>query len=199
MPSISVPAHIKGLIFDCDGTLVDSMPIHWICWHETFAAFGQTCPQEFLDNLKGVPTHRIVMHYNEQFGTSLDVDAFTEQKENLAKKKLLEVKPIEAVADIVRANAGKRPMAVASGGPYATVALSLKAVGLFDYFDAYVTADDPIPPKPDPAFFLAAADRINVDPTACQVFEDSELGFAAAEGGGMIWTDVRPFYGEGQG
>ena len=188
---IAVAPGVEGLIFDCDGTLVDSMPIHWECWHETFEQFGATCPHDFLDKLKGVPTHGIIAAFNEQFGYDFNVEAFTEAKENLAKQKLLQVKAIEPVTSLVYDFHGKLPMAVASGGPFETVKLSLDATGLSQYFEVYITADDPVNPNPSPDIFLEAARRIGVHPEKCQVFEDADMGVQAAVAAGMKITDVR--------
>ena len=188
-----VPDHIQGLIFDCDGTLVDSMPLHWACWHETFAAFGATCPHDFLDDLKGVPTDGIIRIYNERFGTALDVAAFTEEKERRAREKLVDVQPIRIVTDVVERYHGILPMAVASGGPSATVTLSLRVVGVLERFATVVTADDPVAPKPSPEIFLEAARRLGVAPARCLVFEDGDLGIDAARAAGMAATDVRAY------
>ena len=189
---LTIDKHIQGLIFDCDGTLIDSMPIHWECWHGTFAKFGLTCPHEFLDEMKGVPTHGIVEAFNTKFGHNVDIHQFTEEKERLAREKLLQVQPIPVVAGLAQRMAGKLPMAVASGGPYATVSLSLKATGLYSLFETFVTADDPVKPKPAPDIFLEAARRIGILPEHCQVFEDSDLGLQAARDAGMVATDIRP-------
>ncbi|MDZ4699402.1 MAG: HAD-IA family hydrolase [Rhodothermales bacterium] len=188
-----VPDHIRGLIFDCDGTLVDSMPLHWTCWHDTFAAFGVSCPHDFLEDLKGVPTDGILRRYNDRFGTSIDVWAFTEEKEKRARELLLTVQPIRLVTDVVDRYHGILPMAVASGGPSATVTLSLRVVGLLDRFVTVVTADDPVKPKPSPDIFLEAARRIGIPPEFCQVFEDADMGIQAAHEAGMIATDVRHY------
>ena len=188
-----VPNHIRGLIFDCDGTLIDSMPLHWTCWHDTFAAFGVSCPHDFLEDLKGVPTDGILRRYNEHFGTSIDVWAFTEEKEHRAQELLLTVQPIRLVTDVVERYHGILPMAVASGGPSATVTLSLRVVGLLDRFVTVVTADDPVKPKPSPDIFLEAARRIGIAPEQCMVFEDADMGIQAALEAGMIATDVRHY------
>ena len=185
----------QGLIFDCDGTLVDSMPIHWRCWHETFASFGAECPSDFLEKMKGVPTDGIITAFNQTFGYDFDVPAFTEEKEERARRLLQEVAPIESVTRLVYEYHGRLPMAVASGGPQATVLVSLEATGLTAYFDAILTADDPVDPKPAPGIFLEAARRLNIEPEFCQVFEDGDMGLRAAEAAGMIATDVRPFVG----
>ncbi len=190
---IEVAPGVEGLIFDCDGTLVDSMPIHWECWHGTFAKFGATCPPEFLDRLKGVPTHGIIAQFNEAFGYDFDVAEFTEAKENLAKEKLLHVKEIEPVTALVYKYHKTLPMAVASGGPFETVKLSLDVTGLSKYFEVYITADDPVAPKPSPDIFLEAARRIGVAPEKCQVFEDADMGVKAALDAGMVITDVRKY------
>jgi HAD superfamily hydrolase (TIGR01509 family) len=180
-------------VFDCDGTLVDSMPIHWECWHGTFESLGASCPHDFLEEMKGVPTHLIIATFNERFGYDLDVDAFTEEKERRAKIKLSAVQPIEQVTALVYENRNLLPMAVASGGPRDTVLVSLDAVGLTGYFETIVTADDPVAPKPSPDIFLEAARRLGVSPASCQVFEDADMGLEAARAAGMIATDVRPF------
>ena len=190
---LEVSPNIQGLIFDCDGTLIDSMPIHWECWHGTFEKFGASCPHEFLEELKGVPTHGIIAAFNKKFGYDFDVDAFTEEKERLAKEKLVHVRTIEPVTSLVYQFHGSLPMAVASGGPFATVKLSLDATGLSSYFETFVTADDPVKPKPSPEIFLEAAKRIGVPPEKCQVFEDADMGIQAAKAAGMIATDVRPY------
>lgn len=190
---LQIDPRAKGLIFDCDGTLVDSMPIHWQCWHGTFESLGASCPHDFLEAMKGVPTHRIIAAFNEQFGHDIDVESFTEEKERRARIKLMEVEPIEMVTALVYQGHGTLPMAVASGGPLDTVMISLEAVGLTSYFETFVTADDPVAPKPSPDIFLEAARRIGVAPEFCQVFEDADKGMEAAHEAGMIGTDVRLF------
>lgn len=190
---MTVASHIEGLIFDCDGTLVNSMPIHWECWHDTFEKFGATCPHDFLERMKGVPTHGIIAAFNEEFGHEIDVASFTEEKERLAKLKLVNVEIIEPVVALVHQYHSKLPMAVASGGPFATVKVSLDATNLSQYFETFVTADDPVAPKPSPEIFLEAARRIGIAPEKCQVFEDADMGVKAAIAAGMAITDVRTY------
>ncbi len=190
---IEVAPGVEGLIFDCDGTLVNSMPIHWECWHGTFEKFGATCPHDFLERLKGVPTHGIIQQFNEKFGYNFDVEEFTEEKERLAQEKLVNVETIKPVVALVYKYHKKMPMAVASGGPYDTVKLSLDATELSQYFGAFVTADDPVDPKPAPGIFLEAARQIGVAPEKCQVFEDADMGLEAGRAAGMIVTDIRPY------
>ena len=190
---IHIPPQVKGLIFDCDGTLADTMPTHWKAWHETFAVYGKTCPQAFLDRCLGIPAVEIVRMYNMTYGEKIDPWRFAEDKDIRAHEGLAHVGPIVPVVDLVRCYHGKLPMAVASGGIRMNVEVSIEAIGLQNYFEAIVTADDDVPPKPSPAIFMEAARRLRVDPVYCQVFEDSDVGLEAARKAGMIATDIRHY------
>ena len=190
---IRVLPGMEGLIFDCDGTLADTMPIHIKAWCETFADYGLQCPETFLHSVKGMPAKKIIERFNRLYGHQIDPVAFARQKNETAREKLHESLPIEPVAAIVRRYRDKLPMAVASGGTRENVLLTLSAVGFGDCFAAVLTSDDDIPPKPDPGIFVEAARRMNVAPAVCQVFEDGDAGLEAARRAGMAATDVRPY------
>ena len=190
---IHIPPQVKGLIFDCDGTLADTMPTHWKAWHETLAAYGKTCPQAFLERCMGIPSVRIVSLYNAAYGEKLDPQRFSAEKDRRSHEGLAHVGPIVPVVDVVRRYHGRLPMAVASGGIRMNVDLALEAIGLQDYFETILTADDDVPPKPSPAIFMEAARRLGVEPVYCQVFEDGDAGLEAARKAGMIATDIRPY------
>ncbi|KPJ79046.1 MAG: hypothetical protein AMJ54_00985 [Deltaproteobacteria bacterium SG8_13] len=190
---IQVLPGVKALIFDCDGTLADTMPIHIKAWCDTFADYGIRCPEEFLQTVMGMPAAKIIERFNRLYGHHLDPVAFAVEKNRRAGRKLHRTQPIEPVADIVRQYMGRLPMAVASGGTRKNVLLTLASVGLADCFAAVLTSDDDVRPKPNPEIFLEAARRMNVAPGACQVFEDGEAGFEAARRAGMFVTDVRGF------
>lgn len=193
---LRVSPEVKGLIFDCDGTLVDTMHLHWEAWEELFQEMGSEWPEEFkefVDELCGVPTKGIVEKLNEKFHFGLDVETFSKRKEELATTKLGRARSIAPVIDLVKEHHGKLPMAVASGGVRVNVERALDAVALKDYFETIVTACDPVAPKPSPEIFLEAAKRMGIEPQYCQVFEDGEVGLKAARDAGMIATDVRPF------
>jgi HAD superfamily hydrolase (TIGR01509 family) len=194
---IPVAPGIKGLIFDCDGTLADTMPIHIAAWCDSFAARGVTCPEDFIQSVTGMPAEKIVAVFNQRYHHHIDALAFAAEKNRRARERLSEATPIDPVVDIVRRCRGILPMAVASGGTRDNVLLTLDVLGLADCFEAIITADDPVKPKPDPDIFLEAARRMQVEPIHCQVFEDGDAGLKAARMAGMVATDIRPFVGRG--
>jgi HAD superfamily hydrolase (TIGR01509 family) len=191
---INVEPIVKGLIFDCDGILAYTMEAHWTAWVDTFNHFGYECPVDFLDSLKGMAGREIVHSYNKHFGTALEPNTVSDHKQGLVFEKLKKTREVVAVCDVVRQYSREMPMAVASGGTLLNVNSILKTIGLLDEFDAILTADDPIPPKPHPAIFLEAASRLGCAPETCLVFEDGAQGFAAALAAGIPSIDVRPYY-----
>ncbi|MCC7219675.1 MAG: HAD family phosphatase [Candidatus Contendobacter sp.] len=191
-PVLTVPAGVRGLIFDCDGTLADSLPLHYAGWEETFAALGLSCPLEFLLRHNGKPTDLIVALYNAEFGRAINVAEFTADKERRTYARLGQVKPLEPAAGLARQYYGRLPLAVVSGSNRVNVERTLRAIGLRALFPVVLTADDGLPPKPAPDLFLEAARRLQVEPGACQVFEDADSGLEAARRAGMLATDVRP-------
>jgi beta-phosphoglucomutase-like phosphatase (HAD superfamily) len=188
---IEIPPGTEGLLFDCDGTLADTMPLHYRAWHETLMDYGVDCPRAFIDRHAGVPTRLIVEHVNRDFGVSLDPVRISDEKEARFAKRLHESLPVEEVVATAKACAGRLPMGVVSGGTRDLVVPTLQAIGVLDLFEVIVTADDPVRPKPAPDVFLEGARRLGVEPTRCHVFEDGEPGIIAAHAAGMTVTDVR--------
>ena len=191
---ITIEPHIQGLIFDSDGTLIDTMPLHYLAWEETVQTRGAHFPEELFYELAGVPSDKIAEILNETFGYQLNPQKTAADKERLFLECYLpKAKPIEPVVAIARANKGQLPMAVATGGIPVVVQAALKAIGLENFFDTVVTSEDVANGKPAPDTFLEAARRLQVDPKACLVFEDSDLGLEAAKRAGMAGIDVRPW------
>ncbi|QDU57976.1 HAD family hydrolase [Aeoliella mucimassa] len=185
------PSDTEALLFDCDGTLADTMTLHYAAWRETMAAHGVDLPREFIDKHAGVPTDLIVEDINNCWGVTLDPPAISEEKEDRFRLHIELVEPIEEVVATAQSYFGKLPMAVVSGGPVDVVTATLEQISVLDLFPVLVTASDPVPPKPSPEVFLEAARRLGVDPTKCHVFEDGDPGIVAAKAAGMTYTDVR--------
>ncbi len=190
---IKIADNIKALIFDCDGTLVDSMPLHFKAWQETYEALGRVYPHDFVDERKGMPIHEVVNQYNTTYNDNIDVQEFVKERERRVKVRLLNVKAIAPVVEVVNKYKEILPMAVCSGSIRESVNISIKSIGLEGVFKVILTSDDQFKPKPAPDMFLEASRRLNIDPRYCQVFEDGDLGIQAAENAGMVATDIRKY------
>ncbi len=190
---LEVPGHIRGLLFDCDGTLVDSMALHMQAWEHALRKFNAVYDFDFLYSKKGMKETEIVDLYNERFRTALNPGEVVAEKHRHFTKGIGSVRPLEPVVAVARRYRGILPMAVVSGSVRDIVAGELRAIGIAELFQVVLTADDPIPQKPAPDLFLEAARLLGVPPAQCQVFEDGESGLIAAAAAGMLPTDVRPF------
>jgi beta-phosphoglucomutase-like phosphatase (HAD superfamily) len=191
MRKIEVPKYIQGLIFDCDGTLVDSMPLHIKAWEHAITSMGGVWDPEFFSAKKGMPEESIIALYNEHHTPRFIPQELLAVKHRFFLANAAGFNPIPCVVEIVHAYAGILPMAVASGGIRKNVEMELEAIGIRNYFLEILTADDDIKPKPSPDLFLEAARRLGVAPEYCQVFEDGDLGLEAARKAGMLATDIR--------
>ncbi|MBP6672514.1 MAG: HAD-IA family hydrolase [Bacteroidetes bacterium] len=190
---ITVPTNIKGLIFDCDGTLVDSMLLHRNAWAAALETYGGKYDEEYFLTKRGMKETEIVEEYNEHFGTTLNVHGVVTEKHRLFMSHIHEVQPIRVVTSIAEQYHGKLPMAVVSGSVREIVMKELHVIGIAHLFSHILTGDDPFPQKPAPDLFREAARLIGIPTTECQVFEDGDLGLLGAERAGMLATDIRPF------
>jgi len=191
MRELVVPDGIRGLIFDCDGTLVDSMPLHMLAWEHSVTAQGGRWDYPYFHSKKGMPDREIIAAYNKEFGFNLDYGRTTALKDEYFRSRADRLVPIPHVVDVAKRYHGILPMAVASGSTRMNVEFQLKTLGIAHLFDVVLSADDGIPPKPNPDIFLEAARRLGVVPQQCEVFEDGEIGLEAARRAGMLATDIR--------
>ena len=182
----------RGLVFDCDGTIADTMPLHYEAWVQALREHGHDFPEALFYEMAGIPTEKIIEILNEKHGYTLPVRSSAQRKDTLFVQMIPRVTPIEPVVRLVKKYAGRLPMAVATGGTRALCSKTLAALGLLDHFAALVTADDVAHGKPAPDIFLEAARRIGVAAGECCAFEDAELGLASARAAGMIVVDIRP-------
>lgn len=195
---IEIPSHVQGLVFDCDGTIADTMPLHYKAWLEVLGPDAAKFPEALFYELAGMPTLDIIHLLNERHGCHLDPEKTRKQKSEAFLRMLPEVRPIEPVVQLIREHAGKMPMAVATSGTRSSCCKTLDALGLLDVFQAIVTADDVERGKPAPDLFLTAAKRLGVEPSACLAFEDADLGIQAARAAGMEVIDIRPLVASGK-
>lgn len=188
-----IDSHIKLLIFDCDGTLIDTTPQHYLAWRSAYGEVGDDfiSQEEHIANFSGTFSTQIAKIYNERYNHPIDHHEMARKKEKIFFDEYADkVLAIEKTVAIVKQYKDKLPMVVASNGYNYAVHGMLKATGLYDYFNTIITLEDVKNGKPDPEMFLKAAKLYDVSPTECLVFEDSHTGFEAAKRAGMAVIDV---------
>ena len=191
---IKIEEGVKGLIFDLDGTIADTMPIHYIAWRNAAARYGIDFSTELFMEMAGIPLYQTVEKLNEIFGKNVDPREMGDAKEKEFEDNLWRTPPIEPVIEVIKSYYGKLPMAVGTGGSTHIAWKTLKIVGVDNYINALVSSDDVKNFKPHPETFLRCAELIGVKPEDCQVFEDGILGMQAAQAAGMKLVDVTEYY-----
>ena len=191
---LKVNPKAKALIFDLDGTLANTMPIHYIAWRNAAARYGIDFTTEVFLQLAGIPLYPTVEKLNEIFGKNIDPREMGDIKEEEFEMNMHLTPEIKPVTELVRQWHGKLPMAVGTGGSRRLSLKTLEIIGLNGYFDILVTSEDVSEFKPHPMTFLRCAELMGVDPADCEVFEDGVLGFQAAKSAGMMVTDVTKYY-----
>jgi beta-phosphoglucomutase-like phosphatase (HAD superfamily) len=187
--------HPQGIIFDCDGTLADTMPLHWRAWQVIAARHRIHLPEDRFYALGGVPSREILKMLSAEQGLLLDHLAVAKEKEAEYLPLIAQVEPINAVVGVARENFGKIPLAVASGGTQSSIGQVLEHLNIRHLFQVVVTSEEVARQKPAPDIFLEAARRIGVPPPFCRAYEDTELGMQAIRAAGMEAVDVRELVG----
>jgi beta-phosphoglucomutase-like phosphatase (HAD superfamily) len=181
----------QGIVFDCDGTLADTMPLHWRAWQVIARRHNLLFPEDRFYSLGGVPSRDILKMLGEEQRIALDHLAVAREKEAEYQPLIAQVEPINTVVGVAREYYGRIPLAVASGGTHHIIEEVLKHLGIRHLFAAVVTSEDVVNQKPAPDIFLEAARRIGVPPEFCRAYEDTDLGMQAIRAAGMEAVDVR--------
>lgn len=190
---LKLPAGAFGAyLFDCDGTIVDSMPLHYMAWKKALAEWNCTLEERLFYALGGTPVAEIVALLNEKHGLSMPVEGVSTRKEGLYMELLPQLKSVAEVVEHIDAQHGRIPFAVVSGSTRESVMASLSSLKLLEKFDVMVCAGEYKKSKPDPECFLLAAAKLGVAPEACLVFEDTEMGIQAATAARMASVKVPP-------
>lgn len=190
---LEIHPQAKALIFDLDGTLSDSLPVHIASWHVVCQKLNCTFDERIIVEMTGAPTISFAERIKKEQNLSMDPEQIVKMKQQEFRRNISLIKPQEAVVNLMKSAHGKIPMAVGTGASRLSAMLQLQELGIDHFFDTIVTADDVSFHKPEPDTFLQCAINLKVEPMHCQVFEDGELGMTAARKAGMILTDVRPF------
>jgi HAD superfamily hydrolase (TIGR01509 family) len=177
-------------LFDCDGTIVDSMPLHYVAWKRALDEYGCPFPEEQFYALGGLPVEAVINVLNRQHNLHIPPAETALIKEAHYTEMLADLKAIPEVLDQIHAQHGKIPLAVVSGSTRESVESSLNTLGILDRFDTLVCAGDYVHGKPSPEPFLMAAQRLGVEPSACLVFEDAQPGIDSAIAAGMRYVRI---------
>jgi HAD superfamily hydrolase (TIGR01509 family) len=184
------PGDFAAYLFDCDGTIADSMPLHYVAWKQTLSENNCDFPEKLFYDWGGIPTDKIVALLNEKHGLAMPIEHVVTTKESRFYDLLPTLKVIPEVLEHIDAKHGHIPFAVVSGGTRESVSKTLTILGLLDRFDILVCSDDYTRGKPDPEAYLMAARQLGVPPEKCLVFEDTDLGVQAAKAAGMQWVKI---------
>ena len=177
-------------LFDCDGTIADSMPLHFLAWTKALGEWNCKFDERLFYAWGGRPTHEIIATLNEEQGLKMPVATVADRKEQYYYDSLPQLKAVPEVLEHIEAQHGRIPFAVVSGSTRESVIASLESLGLTNYFDTLVCAGEYANSKPSPDAFLLAAQRLGVRSEDCLVFEDTEMGIQAAKGAGMAYVRI---------
>ncbi len=187
-PLEGLPASAKAFLFDCDGTLIDTMTLHFDSWERVLREHGaeKGVDYEAFLEMGGMSGHEVAARLCRMTGASSDnLDGMVQRKRELFHEAVDHCKAIPQVAEFARRVAETHAVAVVSGGHRTAVLRSLEATGLTELFEVVVTPDMVANGKPAPDMYLLAAERLGIAPRDCIVFEDGLPGIEAARAAGM--------------
>ncbi len=196
--AITIDPKAKALIFDLDGTLSDSLPVHVATWNTIGEKLGFIFDEQIVYDMTGRPTIEFAKRIISENNLSISPEEMVKLKQEAFWEMVHLIKPIEEVVTIVKNQCHQLPMAVGTGASKKSAVKQLTTLNLMEYFEVIVTADDVTKHKPEPETFLKCAEKMGILPEDCQVFEDGDLGIIAAKLAGMMVTDVRPFINYGK-
>ncbi len=183
----------RAYLFDCDGTIADSMPVHYLAWQQALKEWGGVLPEDLFYAWGGRPVVEIIADLNRRQGLAMPVEVVAARREVLFQELLPTISAVPGVLQHINDAYRRIPFAVVSGSTRESVTASLSTLGLLAKFEVLVCAGDYARAKPDPEAFLLAAERLHVAPRSCLVFEDTDLGMqAAAAAAGMAAVRVPP-------
>jgi HAD superfamily hydrolase (TIGR01509 family) len=190
MPLALPSGPFRAYLFDCDGTIADSMPLHYIAWSKALGEHGCEFPEALFYSWGGMPADEAIATLNRINGLSMPIDHVAERKEALYYDLLHQLQAVPEVLEHIELSHGKIPFAVVSGSTRESVIKSLETLNILDKFDTLVCAGDYTNAKPHPEPYLLAAQRLSVPPETCLVFEDTDLGIQAATAAGMASVKI---------
>ncbi|MEV2272540.1 HAD family hydrolase [Nonomuraea africana] len=186
------PGEVGSYLFDCDGTIADSMPLRFLAWQQALSEWGCEFSEELFYAWGGRAVVDIITDLNARQGLTMPALAVARRGEELCQEMLPQLTAVPGVLEHIEAEFGRIPFAVVSGSSRESVTATLTALALLDKFEVMVCAGEYPRAKPAPDPFLLAAQQLGVDPKHCLVFEDADNGIQAAQAAGMAWVHVPP-------
>ncbi len=182
---------LRAAIFDMDGVIVDSHPVHKKTWRKFLESLGKEIDEEHLNFImEGRKRDEILRYFLGELSDE-QVRTLGHQKEQLFREESADMKAIEGLREFLQQlSEAKIRLAVASSGSNGRVNYVLDLLDLRHYFQAVVTGDQVTYGKPDPTIFRVACDQLRVRPSETLVFEDSVSGVRAAKAAGMRCVGV---------
>ena len=180
----------EAFLYDCDGTLADNMQAHKDSYVEIAKREGVKMDPAIIDEFAGLPIPLVVVEINKRYKSNLDPVRFEEEKSALFYNNISSTRPICFVVEHLKANVGKKKIAVVSGSSGKAVSKTLEVIGINSMVEVIVCAGDTRLGKPNPDPFLMAAEKLGVSPEKCLVFEDGDAGVNAAKAAGMDWVRI---------
>jgi beta-phosphoglucomutase family hydrolase len=182
----------QGLIFDMDGTLIDSMPAHVASWKETAAHFDFPFDGDWLHSMGGMPSFKVVAEINKRYDLALDPEQVSHYKQVQFTTLDCDAKRIPHTCQILEWYCQEKKCALGTGSKRDNAIFLLEKAGLINKLQVIVTASDVVQHKPNPETFLKGVELLGLEPSQCVVFEDTDLGKQAAHSGGMDCIMVKP-------
>ncbi|WP_327091101.1 HAD family phosphatase [Nonomuraea sp. NBC_01738] len=181
----------EAVVFDCDGTLIDTQPCVRAAVLTAFARRGRVCPPGLHDCLVGVSLQDMAREVAALLGESPGPLA-AELHDGMVAAVPAHARLVPGARDLVRATAGRLPVAIASNSPRALLTASLSKARLTGLVPITLSADDVMAPKPAPDLYLAACAALRADPRGAVAVEDSPTGVRAARAAGLTVVGVGP-------
>lgn len=181
----------KGYIFDLDGTLINSMPFHAKAWGQVALEHGFVIEDKDIYSMGGSASKDIASYYKRKGNPVGDIDAFVKRKIEIFQQNIPMITVFDRILNLLKAAHDRGcKTAIGTGTRTANAMRILKEKNLCGYVDVLVSADDVQRHKPNPDTFLLAAKKLGLKPLDCLVFEDGQLGIAAAINGGFDCIEV---------
>jgi HAD superfamily hydrolase (TIGR01509 family) len=177
---------IKGIVFDMDGVLVDSEPVHIDAWNEVFEKFDLHFSHEWFNNWIGISDRNFTAKIIEEYNIPTEPDTLLQDKRRVFEAKIMQSISAHKGVKELMPKLHKFDKAVATSSNRSGAMISLTSADLIHYFKKIVTADDVLNHKPNPDCYLKAAHDLGFEPSECIGIEDSVSGIKAAKSAGLF-------------